>query len=166
MLLLTCKVEVIGLNGSIQQTRALLDSALFSFSIMKRLARQLHLPHSHHGSKVSGIHVGGAAVQSNHATVYFSVVHLSCWKELTRAGHITCTSQNQEKAPDMPSRSVPFNEKWKHLVGLPLAYSDFRVSRSIHILVGANILNHAVIQGPELGLPAPYRRLTLVFVGH
>ena len=36
---------------------------------------------------------------------------------------------------DIPSYSMPFNQKWKHLVGLPLADSNFRVPRSINTVL-------------------------------
>ena len=78
VLLPICKVEVIDPDGSTQQARALLESASSASFIMKRLARQLHLPHNHYGPKVSGIHVGGGAVQSNHGTVNFKVSSAYC----------------------------------------------------------------------------------------
>ena len=126
---------------------ALLDSALSASFIMKRLARQLHLPCRHHGTKVSGI--GGRAVQSNHGTVNFKV--LSAYRG--RRSLLVDAIILSKVTSDMPSCFMPFNEKWKHLVGLLLADSNFRVSRSIDILLGADIFSHAVIQGPVLGPP-------------
>ena len=64
---------------------------------------------------------------------------------------------------DMPSRPVPINEKWKHLVGLLLADSDFGVPRSVDILLGADIFSDAVIQGPVLGPPGTSSKINTCF---
>ena len=124
---------------------------------MKWLAQQLRLPFSHHGPKVSGI--GGVAVQSNHGTVNFNVSSAyrggsSLPVEATVLPKITS---------DMSSRSVLFDKKWKHLVGLLLADSDFRVPKSIDILLGADIFSRAVIQRPVLGPPGTPSKINTCF---
>ena len=110
VLLPTCKVKVIGPDGSTHQARALLDSASSVSFITKRLAQQLHLQRS---LKVSGI--GGGAVQSNHGTANFRVLSAYCGGRSLLVEAIALLKVTS----DMPSRSVPFNEKWKHLVSLP-----------------------------------------------
>ena len=64
---------------------------------------------------------------------------------------------------DMPSRSVPFSKKWKHLVGLPLADSDFGVPRSVDILLGGDVFSRVVIQGPVLGPPGTPSKINTCF---
>ena len=64
---------------------------------------------------------------------------------------------------DMPSRSVPFDKKWKHLVGLPLVDSQFGVPRSVDIHLGADIFSRVVIQGPVLGPPGTPSKINTCF---
>ena len=99
------------------------------------------------GTKVSGI--GGGVVPSNHGTVN---VNLSSAYRGGRSLPME-TIVLPKISSDMPSCFVPFDKKWKHLVGLPFYDSDFRVPRSIDILLGADIFNRVVIQCPVLGLP-------------
>ena len=63
----------------------------------------------------------------------------------------------------MPSCSMPFNKKWKHVVGLLLAASDFGVPWSVEIFLGADIFSCAVIQGPVLGPPGTPSKMNTCF---
>ena len=134
----TCKVEVIRPNGSTHQARVLLDFPLSTCFIMKWLDHQLHLPHRHHGPKVSCI--GSGAVQSGQGTLNFKLSSTyRGGKSLHLEAILLC--------------SVPFDQEWKHLVGLLLADSNFGVAKNIDILWGDNFFSLAVIQGPILGPP-------------
>ena len=64
---------------------------------------------------------------------------------------------------DMPSHSVQFNKKWKHLMGLLLADSDFEVLRSVDILLGVDIFSCAVIQCLVLGPPGTPLKINTCF---
>ena len=65
----------------------------------------------------------------------------------------------------LPSRSVPFNEEWKHLMGLLLAYSDFEAPKIVDILLGADIFSRVVIQGPLLGPPGTSSKINTFLAG-
>ncbi len=71
-LLMTCQVMLVSPNGSSMKARALLDSASSTSFVSERLARSLHLPHSQHSARISGI-AGPHGSPSHYVTNF--VVH-------------------------------------------------------------------------------------------
>ena len=52
---------------------------------------------------------------------------------------------------DLPSHPVPLNCKRKHLSNIHLADPDFGTSGSVHLLLGANVLNCTMHNGWQFG---------------
>ena len=55
VLLMTCRVEVMASDGSITQTRTLLDSAASTLLIKERLVKKLHLPQCRSNFKLNRV---------------------------------------------------------------------------------------------------------------
>ena len=47
----------------------------------------------------------------------------------------------------LPSHSVPFNHKWKHLMDISLADPYFGTSEKMKLLIGANVFSYVVLHG-------------------
>ena len=89
---------------------------------------------------------GGGAVQSNQRTVKFKVSSTyRSGKSLPVEAIVHVHLKVTDIHVHVPSHSMPFDQKWKHLVALPLA--DSKVPRSINILLGPDSFSRAVIQG-------------------
>ena len=75
VILMTCKIQVVGPNGYTAQARALLDSASSTSFVTERLAQHLRLPRTQQSFNISGI--GGINARSaSRGMVRFSVTHL------------------------------------------------------------------------------------------
>ena len=146
VLLMTCQVQVIAPDGSTSRVRALLDSASSASFITERLTQRLRLPRRHHGIKISGI--GGARSKiAVRGTVQFGI---------TRVGQKGKTLNVEAMVlpkitSNLPSQSVPFNSKWRHLLDLTLADPEFGTPGSVDILLGADIFGRAMLNGRRHG---------------
>ena len=52
---------------------------------------------------------------------------------------------------DLPSSPTPFNDDWKHLVGLELADPDFGSPGAIDLLLGTELFVQIVLHGRQFG---------------
>ena len=154
---MTCQIKVIGANGLVTQTRALLDSASSISFISKRLAQLLSLPRRSHNTRISGI--GGSIVHSSsRGLVQFSVTSLNPGGKTISVEAVVLPKITSV----LPSSPVRFDPKWKHLSSIPLADPDFGTLGNIDLLRRANVFCRVVHHGQWFevsGAPAHSRRV-------
>ena len=125
---LTCQVQIVKADGSTTKARALLDSGSSTSLIMESVAKRLRLQLWHPFMKVDGI--GGPT------TWLFlrGMVHLNIsnyrWKTLAVEVVVL-----PKVTTNLPSCSVPFNCKWKHLLNICLADPNFGTPGSVNLLL-------------------------------
>ena len=143
---MTCQVLVIAPDGSTSRVRALLDSASSASFITERLTQRLRLPRRNYGIKVSGI--GGSTTQLTvRGTVQCSITRVG-----QQGKNLDIEAMVLPKiTSELPSHPVPFDSKWKHLLGLKLADPDFGTPGSIDLLLGAEVFGRAMLQGRRHG---------------
>ena len=56
---------------------------------------------------------------------------------------------------DLPSRSVPFNHKWKHLSNIRLADPDFGTPGSVELLLEADAFSRTMLHSRRFGPSVP-----------
>ena len=114
----TYQVQIVSADGSTTKARALLNSASSTPFIMESLAQRLHLRRRRHFMKV-GVIGGSATKLSSCEMVDLNILN----------GHGKTMALKEVVLPqvttDLPSCSVPFNYKRKHLSNIRLADLDF-----------------------------------------
>ena len=120
VLLMTCRVKIVGPDRSTTQARALLDSASSTSFVTECLAQRLRLVCCKHSVKINGI--GATSNQpSSHGVTNFS---------------IACTNSKGKTSPvkalilskitfNLPLRPVLLDTRWKHLDSLNLTRDRF-----------------------------------------
>lgn len=145
VLLMTCRVQVVAVDGSSTPARALLDSGSSTSFISERLAR---LPRTPHRAQIIGI--GNLSHKSaNQSVVRFKVSPI--WPserifdvEAVVLPKVTC---------DLPVHPVRLDGNWKHLEGLQLADPDFGTPGRVDVLLGIDIFSSVLLQGRRHGGP-------------
>ena len=131
---MTCKVQILGPDGSKTQARALLDSASSTSFITERLTQRLGLKRKRVDINISGIG-GNLFPLSPRGAVDFRVTSLKSGGRRFPVHAIVL----RKVTSDLPSSPTPFNDKWKHLSGLELADPDFGTPGAIDLLLGTEI---------------------------
>ena len=146
VLLMTCKVQVVGPNGYSTYARALLDSASSTSFITERLAQHLRLPRTHRSLNISGI--GGINARStSRGMVRFNVTHFDGKGKAIPVDAVVLSTVTT----DLPIQPVAYDQHWKHLTGLRLADPDFGKPGRIDVLLGADIFSQSVCHGRRYG---------------
>ena len=147
-LLITCCVLVDAPDGSSMEARAILDSATLALFVSKRLSQSLRLPRSRQGVQISRI----AGLSHNSplqavASLSISALWSPSKKFKVTAVVVPCVTC------DLPFHPIPFDLKWRHLEGIPLANLDFSLPRRIDILLEVDIFIEVLHQGWWTGTP-------------
>ena len=143
---MTCRVQVVAVDGSSTPARALLDSGSSTSFISERLAQRLRLPRTPHRAQIVGI--GNLSHKSaNQSVVRFKVSPI--WPserifdvEAVVLPKVTC---------DLPVHPMHLDGNWKHLEGLQLADPDFGTPVRVDVLLGIDIFSSALLQGRRHG---------------
>ena len=146
VLLMTCKVQILGPDGSTTQARALLDSASSTSFITERLAQRLGLKRSRVDINISGIG-GSLSPLSPRGVVNFRIASLKSGGRRFPVQAIVL----HRVTSDLRSSPTPFNDNWKHLSGLELADPDFGTPGAIDLLLGTEIFGQVVLHGRRFG---------------
>ena len=143
---MTCKFEILGLDGSATQARALLDSASSMSFISERLTQQLHLKQKRLNVSVTGIG-GNSFPLLPRGMVDFRVTSLG-----GRGRRLPMQAIVLHKVTsNLPSSPTPFNDSWKCLIGLELVDPDFRSPGTIDLLLGKEVFGQIVLRGQRFG---------------
>ena len=118
VVLTTCQVHNVSADGSTTKARALLNFASSTSFITKSLAKRLHLRRRCHSMKVGGI--SGSATQLSSCGMVDLYILNGRSKTMAVAAVVL-----PQVTTDLPSHSVRFNHKWKHLLNIHQAYPDF-----------------------------------------
>ena len=146
VILMTCKIQVVGPSGYTAQARALLDLASSTCFITERLAQHLCLPRTQQSLNISGI--GGINARSaSGGMVRFSVMHLDGKGRAIPVDTVVLS----RVTIDLPTQPIAYNQRWKHLMGLRLADPDFGKPERIDILLGVDVLSQSVCYGRRYG---------------
>ena len=115
-LLMTCLVFVDAPDGSSVVAKAILDSASSAFIVSEHLSQSLRLPHFRQGMQISGI---ASFSQNSPLQAVTSLSISAVWSPLKKfkvtALVVPCVTC------DLPLLPIPFDLKWRHLDGIPLA---------------------------------------------
>ena len=147
-LLMTCRVLVDAPDGSSVEAIAILDSASSVSFVSERLAQSLCLPRFHQSAKISGV-AGLAHNSPLQAIVNFTI---SATQLPNKKFPVTAVVVPQVTC-DLPLHRVPFDTRWKHLSGIPLADPDFGRPGRIDILLGIDIFVEVLLHGRRIGSP-------------
>ena len=145
-------------DGASTKARALLDSASSASFISKRLVNSLHLPRSHHTTRITGIadlshdsrshSVGDFIVcPRDDPSIQFRVSAIVVPK-------VTC---------DLPVHPVPLDPSWSHLKRLHFADPHFGSPGAIDLLLGVDLFVETLRQGQRQGPPGAPRALETEF---
>ncbi|CAG7823851.1 unnamed protein product [Allacma fusca] len=134
VLLFTAVIRVMDHVGHQHDCRALLDTGSQASFISTACANKLNLPQMESSTEVTGL--AGVGVAHAGYTIKFQMesrVYPSCHAttEALVVPKVTC---------ELPITHVDSNG-WSHIQGLKLADPEYHRSRSVDILLGANILN-------------------------
>ena len=141
---MTCQVKVTAPDGSIMQTRALLDCAALTSLITKRLVQHLQLPCCHSNFKING--VAGTDVRPR-GTVSFKVAGVrSGGRQIEVEASVL-----PKVTADLPMLPVSLVTKWKHLSDLEFADLDYGTLAWVDILLGGKVFSKAVLHGRWFG---------------
>ena len=146
VLLMMCKVQLLGPDGSTTQARALLDSASSTSFITERLAQILGLKRKRVDVSITGIG-GNSPPLSSRGAVDFRVTSLKSGGRQFAVQALVL----RKVTSDLPSSPTPFNDKWKHLSGLELADPEFGTPGAIDLLLGTEIFGQVVLHGRRFG---------------
>ena len=148
VLLTTSQVKIVSADGSTPKSRALLDSASSILFITEGLAQHLLLRRRRHSMKVGGID-GSATRLSSCGMVDLNISSI-CENTLAVEAVVL-----PKFTTNLPSRSVPFNRKWKHLLNICLADPDFGTPGSVDQLLEADVFSHTMLHGWQFGPSGP-----------
>ena len=155
---MTCQVMVECPNGSFTKIRALLDSGSSASFISERVVQSLRLQRIKQGVSVSGI--GGSPLEMKINTVTTFKLHPVVGKK----GSIDVTALVVPRVTsDLPTTSIPFDRKWKHLHNLRLADPDFNLPARIDVLLGIEVFTEVLLNGRRRGLPGTPVAMETVF---
>ena len=146
ILLMTCKVLVEAPDGSMVETRGILDSASTASFVSERIVQSLGMPRSSCKARISGI--AGLSHSSNTqsvATFNISPVHSPDQKINVSAivvPRVTC---------DLPVSPISFNSEWDHLSNIRLSDPTFGSPGRVDILLGIDIFTSVLQQGRRFG---------------
>ena len=155
---MTCQVMVESPNGSFMKIRALLDSGSSASFISERVVQSLRLQRIKQGVSVSGI--GGSPLEMKINTVTTFKLHPVVGKK----GSIDVTALVVPRVTsDLPTTSIPFDRKWKHLHNLRLADPDFNLPARIDVLLGIEVFTEVLLNGRRRGLPGTPVAMETVF---
>ena len=134
-LLMTCRVLADGPDGSSVEARAILDSASSVSFLSEHLSQSLRLPRSQQGVQISGI----AGLSHNSPLQAVGSLSISAVRSYLKKFKVTavvvpCVTYDLQLHP------IPFDLKWRHLEGIPLAHPDFGLPGRIDIFV--EVLSH------------------------
>ena len=157
-LLMTCEVQVMGPSGSPFKARALIDSGSSSFLVSKRIAQSLRLTQVKQKVSVTGIGGGSADMK---------VESVSSFDICSTSGVKTPISIMALIVPrivnDLPTVSIPLNEKWHYLSNLQLADPNFNVTGRIDLLLGIDVFTRILLTGRHEGSPGSPVALETLF---
>ena len=159
VLLMTCRVQILGPDTSTMQARALMDCALSTSFITEQLAQRQGLKRRRVNVNISGI--GGNPIMLQWREVDFRV---TCLKSGGRQFAVQAIVLRKVTS-DLTSSPTPFNDKWKHLSGLELADSDFGIPGAIDLILGTEIFGQVVLRGWLLGPHGSLLRLRPILDG-
>ena len=132
VLLMTCRVKMIGPDGSVIQARALLDSAASTSLISEQLAKQLRKLHHHSNFKINGF--AGIECASKGIAI-FKVAGVQGRERLIKVE----TSVLPKVTADLPRIPVAPVTRWKHLLDLKFAAPDYGTPARVDILLGGKV---------------------------
>ena len=148
VLLMTCKVQILGPDGSATQARALLDSTSSKLFITERLEQWLGLKRKELNVNITG-NGGNPLPFSPRGTVDFRITSLKNGGRRFPMQAIVL----RKVTSDLPSSPTPFNDKRKYmyLQELELADSDFGTPGAIDLLLGMEVFGQVVLHGQRFG---------------
>ena len=144
VVLTTCQVQIASADGSRTKARALLDSASSTSFITERLAQRLHLRRRRHSMKVGVI--GSSATQLSSRGMVDLIILNGRGKTMAVQAIVL-----PQVTTNLPSRSVSFNHKWKHLSNISMADPGFGIPGSVDLLLGADVFSHTVLHDRRFG---------------
>ena len=145
VLLATCQVMVQGPGGTKLQARALLDSGSETSFITERLAQQLRLTRRRSPMVAC---LGGVTPQIKPKGL---VTVRVTGKNRDGKTHTVDAIVLRRITSDIPAAPVQIKESWTHLSGLHLADPDYGISKSIDLLLGADVFGCVVLHGRRFG---------------
>ena len=146
-LLMTCRVLTKGPNGSIVESRALLDSASSVLFVSERLTQALRLPRSRRAAKIHGV---AGLSHDSHAQSFTKVI-VSPMQEPTKEFNVNAIIMPRVTC-NLPTQYIPFKTEWNHLADLTLADPDFGQPGKIDLLLGVEVFSAVVRQGRRYGV--------------
>ena len=146
VLLMTCRIKIVGPDGSTIQDRVLLDSASSTSFITERLAQRLRLVRRSHRVKISGI--GATSNQpSSRGVTNFSITRPDDKGKIVPVEALILSKITS----NLPLHPVSWDSKWKHLDGLQLADPEFGTPGNVDLLLGADTFSRVVLHGRRFG---------------
>ena len=143
---MTCRVKIVGPDGSTTQARALLDSVSSASFITERLAQRLCLAHRSHSINIGGISATSNQLLSRGIT-NFDIARPDSKGKLVAVEELILS----KITPTLPLHPVSLNAKWKHLDGLQLADPESGMPGNVDLLLGADIFSRVVFHGWQFG---------------
>lgn len=144
VLLATAAVDIRDRYGSFQQVRILIDSGSQSNFISEKCFRNLELKRHEYSTAIFGL---------NEMSSFSSKGITSC-EIKPRNSEGPVFSFDAIVIPNLCSNIPSFTiekQQWEHLQGLPLADENYFLSRSIDILIGAELFTHILLNGRVVG---------------
>ena len=148
VLLMTCRVLVQSVDGTLVESRALLDSGSSTSFVSECLSKSLCLPRSSQNTLTSGIACFSSKT-SSHSTTQFCVRSIH---DTTKLFHIN--AMNVPKVTcDLPLHSLSSRVTWDHISDLKLADPEFGVAGRIDLLLGIDTYIEVMGNGLRIGDP-------------
>ena len=148
VVLMTAQVLVHGPDGRSVCARALLDSGSTASFVTQRLAKSLDLKLQRINITIEGFGARPATAPRKSYTSFrvSSVSDPHDSVQVSALAFPTVTS-------DLPIEPVPYNPRWCHLKGLPLADPHYGQPGRIDLLLGGETLSEIILPGWRVGEP-------------
>ena len=146
VLLTTCKVQMLGPDGSSMQARALLDSALSTSFITERFGQRLGLKRKRLNVNITGIRGSPFALSTQRVVDFRATSLINGGKRFAVQAIVF-----RRVISDLLSNPTPFNDKWKHFQRLELADPDFGKPGATDLLLGTEIFSQVVLNARQFG---------------
>ena len=143
---MTCQAKVTGPDGKVTTARIFLDQGAACSFITERLAQQLGLPRQNDNLLIPGI--AGVNATCTHGAVSFTVSHVHRRGKQIHVPHAFVLPKVTTVMLATPVRSIG---KWKHLMCLDLADTEFGMPAHIDMLLGTDYYGEILLRGQQWG---------------
>ena len=148
VILMTAQVMVYGPDGRSVRARALLDSGSTASFVTRKLAKSLDLEFQHINITIEGF---GARPEKAPPKSYvsFKVSSVRDPHDLVQVSALAFPTVTS----DLPIQPIPYDPRWHHLKGLPLADPHYGKPGKIDLLLGGEMLSEIILPGWRIGEP-------------